>query len=177
MVIDFFFIWWLLKELFVWACFRVSSVERFPLCGTTRDGTCLPGSPLDGVYSSWAHEGILAVWLWSSYSMPSASVYLTPEALYGVAVCSSLRVNKVFRVIDHQVDVAYIVQDKVWWQLVRNDHGTRFTKLGSPLLMEFIPVELMKVSWQFGFGRPIQCLQLQFTWHQRPSMVLLYAPV
>ena len=62
--------------------------------------------------------------------MPSASVYLTPEALYGVVVvCSSVRVYKVFRVIDHQVDVAYIVQGKVWRELVRNDHGTRFNKL------------------------------------------------
>ena len=61
--------------------------------------------------------------------MPSASVYFTPEALYGVAVCSSVRVNKIFRVIDHQVDVAYNVQGKVWREPVRNDHGTRFNKL------------------------------------------------
>ena len=46
-----------------------------------------------------------------------------------------------------------------------------------PLLMEFIPVELIKVSWQFSFSRPIQCLQLQFTLRQRPSMVLLCSSV
>jgi len=51
--------------------------------------------------------------------------YLTPEALYGVAVCSSVGVNEVFRVVDHQVDVAYIVQVKVWRELVWNNHSTR----------------------------------------------------
>ena len=29
------------------------------------------------------------------------------------------------------------------------------------LLMEFTPVELVKVAWQFGFGHSIYCLQLQ----------------
>lgn len=55
--------------------------------------------------------------------------YLTLEAFYDVAVCSSVRVDKVFGVADHQVDVAYIVQVKVWRELVRNDHGTRFNEL------------------------------------------------
>ena len=53
--------------------------------------------------------------------------YLTPDALYDVAVCSSIRVNKVFRVVDHQVDVAYIVEVKVWRGLVRNN-GTNLGK-------------------------------------------------
>ena len=30
------------------------------------------------------------------------------------------------------------------------------------LLMEFTPVELFKVTWQFGFGHPIHHLQLPF---------------
>ena len=44
--------------------------------------------------------------------------YLTLEALYRVAVCSSLGVNKVFLVVDHQADVAHIVQVKVWQEPV-----------------------------------------------------------
>ena len=35
--------------------------------------------------------------------------HLTPESLYGVAVCSSIRVDEVFIMVDHQVDVTYIV--------------------------------------------------------------------
>ena len=35
--------------------------------------------------------------------------HLTPESFYGVAVCSSIRVDEVFIMVDHQVDVTYIV--------------------------------------------------------------------
>lgn len=55
--------------------------------------------------------------------------HLTPKSLYGVAVCSSIRVDEVFRMVDHQVDVTYIAQVKVWRELVRNDHGARFNEL------------------------------------------------
>ena len=44
--------------------------------------------------------------------------HLTPEAFYGVVECSSTGVNKVFGVVDHQVNVTYIVQVKVWQELV-----------------------------------------------------------
>ena len=39
--------------------------------------------------------------------------HLTPESLYGVAVCSSISVDEVFRMVDHQVDVTHIIQVKV----------------------------------------------------------------
>ena len=57
-------------------CLDFSSVEWSLLCGTTCDWICLPGLPLDKVYSCWTCQGNLVVWLLWSHSLPSASFSL-----------------------------------------------------------------------------------------------------
>ena len=57
------------------------------------------------------------------------SLHLTPESLDSVRVGSCIRIDKVLRVVDHEVDVAQVVEVEVRGKLVRNNRGSRCYKV------------------------------------------------
>ena len=63
--------------------------------GTACTGICLPGSPLDCVYSSLTRQGNLAVFLSSFHLSASASVLLDPRGPLWCCCVLQYRVNKV----------------------------------------------------------------------------------